>query len=45
MMNEKYQSQRKIADILLGLGLEMSLIEAMTSLNHEEILKIKKEKM
>lgn len=34
------QEQMKIASILYDLGLEMELIEAMTSLSHEELKKL-----
>lgn len=39
MMNTKKQEQMKIAAILYDLGLDMELIEAMTSLTHEELTK------
>ncbi|MEG0452949.1 MAG: hypothetical protein RR428_10440 [Coprobacillus sp.] len=39
-MNTKRQEQFKIAAILYDLGLEMELIEAMTSLSHEELTKL-----
>ena len=38
-MNRK-QEQLKIAAILSELGLDMELIEAMTSLSHEELKKL-----
>ena len=34
------QDQMKIAAILYDLGLEMELIEVMTSLSHEELKKL-----
>lgn len=39
-MNARKQEQMKIAAILYDLGLEMELIEAMTSLSHDELTKI-----
>ncbi len=38
-MNRK-QEQLKIASILYDLGLDMELIEAMTSLSHEDLKKL-----
>ncbi|UTY38398.1 flagellar transcriptional regulator FlhC [Allocoprobacillus halotolerans] len=37
---DRKQEQFKIASILYDLGLEMELIEAMTSLSHEELKKL-----
>ena len=38
-MNTRKQEQLKIAAILYDLGLDMELIEAMTSLVHDELTK------
>lgn len=39
-MNQRKQEQFKIATILYDLGLDEDLIEAMTSLTHEELKKL-----
>lgn len=39
-MNSRKQEQMKIAAILYDLGLELEVIEAMTSLSHEELKKL-----
>ena len=38
-MNTRKQEQLKIAAILYDLGLDMELIEAKTSLDHDELTK------
>lgn len=39
-MNTRKQEQMKIATILFDLGLELDLIQAMTSLSQEELKKL-----
>ncbi|MFR7590869.1 flagellar transcriptional regulator FlhC [Longibaculum muris] len=39
-MNTRKQEQLKIAAILYDLGIDMELIEAMTSLSHEDLTKL-----
>ncbi len=39
-MNTRKQEQLKIATILYELGLDLDLIEVMTSLSHEELIKL-----
>ena len=39
-MNSRKQEQMKIAAILYDLGVELEVIEAMTSLSHEELKKL-----
>lgn len=40
MMNSRKEEQFKIATILYDLGLDLDLIETMTSLSHEELKKL-----
>lgn len=39
-MNSRKQEQLKIAAILYDLGVELELIEVMTSLSHDELTKL-----